>query len=76
MTMTIEQTIEHLEDMASSGVGSSKNAEQNRMIAVWLTEYKKILEMPSCNDCGRTNCGIRHKDEKRYNCYKWERKER
>ena len=50
MSMTIEQAIEHAEDIAISAIGCECR-EEHRQLAAWLRELQERRKADSCEGC-------------------------
>ena len=63
--MTIEQAIEHAEDIATSAIGCECR-EEHRQLAAWLRELKERRKAPEIVRCGE--CRHRDPEDKKCDC--------
>ena len=63
--MTIEQAIEHAEDIAISAIGCECR-EEHRQLAAWLRELQERRKEPEIIHCGE--CKHRDPEDKKCDC--------
>ena len=63
--MTLEEAIEHAEDIATSAIGCECR-EEHRQLAAWLRELQERRKAPEIIHCGE--CKHRDPEDKKCDC--------